>query len=89
MERAVQDLLVPVVERSIKISLSTCEQIVKKDFSCDPEEQRLRIAAHNMMRFMTAGMALITCREPLVLSIQSNFKQVRDLAIQRACFVNV
>lgn len=30
LERAVQELLPPVVDRSIKISLTTCEQIVKK-----------------------------------------------------------
>ena len=74
VERAIQELLGPVVERSIKIALSTCEQIVKKDFACDPEEQRLRMASHHMMRFMTAGMALITCKEPLIISIANNFK---------------
>ncbi len=30
IERAVQELLPPVVDRSIKIALTTCEQIVKK-----------------------------------------------------------
>ena len=30
IERSVQELLLPVVERSIKIALTTCEQIVKK-----------------------------------------------------------
>lgn len=30
IERAVTDLILPVVERSIKIALTTCEQIVKK-----------------------------------------------------------
>lgn len=30
IERAIQELLPPVVERSIKIALVTCEQIVKK-----------------------------------------------------------
>jgi CCR4-NOT transcription complex subunit 1 len=30
IERAVQDWMAPVLERSIKIALTTCEQIVKK-----------------------------------------------------------
>ncbi len=34
IERAVQELLPPVVERSIKIALTTCEQIVKKVGYC-------------------------------------------------------
>lgn len=33
VERAIHELLGPVVDRSIKIALSTCEQIVKKDFA--------------------------------------------------------
>lgn len=30
LERSIQELLVPVVERSIKIALTTCESIIKK-----------------------------------------------------------
>ena len=41
----------------------------------DPEETRMRTAAHHMVKFMTAGMALITCREPLLVSISNNIKQ--------------
>ena len=33
IEKAIQDLMVPVVERSIKVALTTCEQIVKKVFT--------------------------------------------------------
>ncbi|XP_013418035.1 CCR4-NOT transcription complex subunit 1 [Lingula anatina] len=74
LERAVQELLPPVVERSIKIALTTCEMIVKKDFALDPEEARLRSAAHHMVRSMTAAMALITCREPLLITIGTQIK---------------
>ena len=45
-----------------------------QDFALDPEESRMRAAAHHMVRFMTAGMALITCREPLHISINTNLK---------------
>ena len=34
----------------------------------------MRAAAHHMVRFMTAGMALITCREPLLISINNNLR---------------
>ncbi|KAK2550448.1 CCR4-NOT transcription complex subunit 1 [Acropora cervicornis] len=74
IERAVQELVHPVVERSIKICLTTAEMIVKKDFALDPEESRMRAAAHHMVRFMTAGMALITCRDPLQISISNNLR---------------
>ncbi|KAL5022887.1 hypothetical protein ScPMuIL_002042 [Solemya velum] len=74
IEKSVHELLPPVVERSIKFALPTCEQIIKKDFALDPEETRMRAAAHHMVRHMTAGMALITCREPLYITITNNLK---------------
>lgn len=40
----------------------------------DPEETRMSAAAHHMVRNMTAGLSLITCREPLTISIQTNLK---------------
>ena len=46
----------------------------------------MHTAAVHMVRHLTAGMAMITCREPLLLSISNNLKsafnsvlRVRDL----------
>ncbi|KAI1235489.1 CCR4-NOT transcription complex subunit 1, partial [Lamprotornis superbus] len=84
IERAVQDLVHPVVDRSIKIAMTTCEQIVRKDFALDSEESRMRVAAHHMMRNLTAGMAMITCREPLLMSIATNLKNSFATALRAA-----
>ncbi|XP_048461853.1 CCR4-NOT transcription complex subunit 1 isoform X6 [Rhincodon typus] len=84
IERAVQELVHPVVDRSIKIAMTTCEQIVRKDFALDSEESRMRVAAHHMMRNLTAGMAMITCREPLLMSIATNLKNNFATALRTA-----
>ncbi|XP_033929608.1 CCR4-NOT transcription complex subunit 1-like isoform X11 [Melopsittacus undulatus] len=84
IERAVQELVHPVVDRSIKIAMTTCEQIVRKDFALDSEESRMRVAAHHMMRNLTAGMAMITCREPLLMSIATNLKNSFVTALRAA-----
>ena len=34
----------------------------------------MRIAAHHIVRNLTAGMAMITSREPLLLAISANLK---------------
>jgi len=34
----------------------------------------MRAAAHYLVRFMTAGMALITCHEPVLISINGQLK---------------
>ena len=48
--------------------------ILFQDFALDPEEVRMRAAARHMVCNMTAGMALITCREPLLATITSHLK---------------
>ena len=52
-----------MIERAIKIALTTTEQIVKKDHALDHDETRMRTAAHSTTRNLTAGMAMITCKE--------------------------
>jgi len=45
----------------------------------------MRAAAHHMVRFMTAGMALITCREPLLVSITNTLRSSLQTAF-RVCW---
>ena len=59
VERAVQECIHPVVEWSMKIALTTCEQIIKKDFSLDSDDTRMRAAAHHMVRSLSAGKLFI------------------------------
>lgn len=40
---------------------------MRKDFALDPEEVRMRTAARHMARNLTAGMAMITCRDQVSL----------------------
>ncbi|XP_039763279.1 CCR4-NOT transcription complex subunit 1 isoform X3 [Pararge aegeria] len=74
IERSIQEWIHPVVDRSIKYALTTCEQIIRKDFAFDPDETRMRTCAHHMMRNLTAGMAMITCREQILSTISANLK---------------
>ncbi|XP_075733812.1 CCR4-NOT transcription complex subunit 1 isoform X1 [Rhipicephalus microplus] len=82
IDRAIQEWIMPVVERSLKIALTTCDQIVRKDFALDPEESRLRAAAHHMVRSLTAGMAMITCRDPMLVTISNNLKAAFHTALR-------
>jgi CCR4-NOT transcription complex subunit 1 len=76
LDNSVQEWISPVIERAITIAITTCEQIVKKDFALDFDETRMRVAAHHMVRNLTAGMAMITCRDHLLLSIKNNLKNI-------------
>lgn len=74
IERTISDWITPVVDRSVRIAVNTCEQIIRKDFALDPDETRMRSAAYYMVRNLTAGMAMITCRDQLLSSISGNIK---------------
>ena len=74
IEKSIQEWATPVIERANKIALTTTEQIVKKDFALDPDETRMRAAAHNMVRNLTSGMAMITCRDHLLQTIKNHLK---------------
>lgn len=71
-----------VIERAIKIALTTCEQIIKQDFALDHDEQRMREGAHHMVRNLTAGMAMITCRDHILVSIKNNMKNLMQTLLR-------
>ena len=75
VELAVQEIVAAVIERSIKIAITTAEHIIKKDFALDPDESRMRAATHHMVRNLTAAMAMITCRDYLATNITKSIKQ--------------
>ena len=67
--------------RVIKIAITTCEQIVKKDFALDFDETRMRVTARSMARNLTVGMAMITYRDHLLLSIKNNLKNIMVMLV--------
>eukprot|EP00954_Amorphochlora_amoebiformis_P016701 1311487-Amorphochlora_amoeboformis.AAC.1 len=71
VDKAIQDIL-PVVERSVQIACVTARQLIMKDFSMEQNHNTIRQAAHQMVRKLTSSLALVTCKEPLRLSISSN-----------------
>lgn len=63
-----------LLEKAVKISVSTAEPLIKKDFALDPEENHMRVAARNMVANMSSGMMLITGKEPLGAYMFSTLK---------------
>lgn len=74
IDRAIQEWINPIIERSIKYSLHTCEEVIRKDFALDSDDGRMRTCAHYMMRNLTAGTAMITCRDQISTTIATNLK---------------
>jgi CCR4-NOT transcription complex subunit 1 len=76
--RAVQEIIAPVVERSVTIAAISTAQMIHKDFATEPNEEKLRAAAINMVKKTAGSLALVTSKEPLRASM-TNY--IRSIAI--------
>ncbi|KAL2021273.1 hypothetical protein VTK56DRAFT_7352 [Thermocarpiscus australiensis] len=65
LTRALQDIIQPVVDRSVTIAAISTHQMIRKDFAIEPDENRVRTAAINMVKSTAGSLALVTSKEPL------------------------
>ncbi|KAF2262786.1 Not1-domain-containing protein [Lojkania enalia] len=83
VQQAIQEIIAPVVERSVTIAAISTSQLVSKDFAMEPDEEKLRKAAHTVVKSLSGALALVTCKEPLRMSIMNNIRvMARDLPEQ-------
>eukprot|EP00602_Paraphysomonas_sp_CaronLab_P009030 CAMPEP_0185024952 /NCGR_PEP_ID=MMETSP1103-20130426/8098_1 /TAXON_ID=36769 /ORGANISM="Paraphysomonas bandaiensis, Strain Caron Lab Isolate" /LENGTH=2202 /DNA_ID=CAMNT_0027558051 /DNA_START=281 /DNA_END=6889 /DNA_ORIENTATION=- len=74
VDRAIREIIQPVVERSVTIACVTTQQLIQKDFALEPNENQLRRAAHLMISNLAGSLALVTCKEPLRVSIGNHLR---------------
>ncbi|CAI6340370.1 unnamed protein product [Periconia digitata] len=76
VQQAIQEIIAPVVERSVTIAAISTSQLISKDFAMEPDEEKLRKAAHTVVQALSGALALVTCKEPLRMSIQNNIRSM-------------
>ena len=69
------EILPPVVDRSVTIALITTRELVLKDFAFDGDEDKILRAADLIVKNLAGSRALVTCREPLKMSLTTNLKK--------------
>ncbi|KAF2730810.1 Not1-domain-containing protein [Polyplosphaeria fusca] len=74
VQQAINEIIAPVVERSVTIAAISTSQLVSKDFAMEPDEEKLRQAAHTVVKSLSGALALVTCKEPLRMSIMNNIR---------------
>ncbi|KAF2280315.1 Not1-domain-containing protein [Westerdykella ornata] len=74
VQQAIQEIIAPVVERSVTIAAISTSQLITKDFAMEPDEEKLRSAAHTVVKSLSGALALVTCKEPLRMSIMNNIR---------------
>lgn len=84
VDRAIREIIQPVVERSVTIACITTKEIVTKDFAMESDEARMRKAGQLMVANLAGSLALVTCREPLRSSVSSHLRQLLSSNVGRA-----
>ncbi|KAF2671384.1 Not1-domain-containing protein [Microthyrium microscopicum] len=72
--QAITEIIYPVVERSVTIAAIAASQLVTKDYATESREDQLRDAAQNMVKSLSGSLAMVTCREPLRMSITNHVR---------------
>jgi len=85
VDRAIREIIQPVVERSVTIACGTTKEIVTKDFAMESDENKMRKSAQLMVANLAGSLALVTCREPLRTSVSQHLRQ---LLLSAACSAN-
>ena len=76
IERTAHEIIGPVVERSVTIATIATSQLIQKDFATEPDENKLRTAAVGMSQRLAGHLALVTCKEPMRLSMVNNIRNL-------------
>ena len=80
IDRAIREIISPVVERSVTISCVTTRELMLKDFAMEPDEQRMRKAAQLMVQNLAGSLALVTCKEPLRVACGNHMRSLMQQA---------
>ena len=71
VDSAIQEIIPPVISRSVTIALVTTKQLALKDFLLEPDDQKLLKGTHHIAQNLAGSLALVTCREPLKMSLNT------------------
>ncbi|QIW95080.1 hypothetical protein AMS68_000598 [Peltaster fructicola] len=73
-QQAIYEIIAPVVERSVTIAAISTAELIQKDFATESDVDKMRNAAHTMVRALSGSLALVTCKEPLRMSTTNNIR---------------
>ncbi|KAK0539323.1 CCR4-NOT core subunit cdc39 [Tilletia horrida] len=76
IDRAIREIITPVVERSVTIASISTRELVTKDFAMEGDETKMRSAAHEMAQNLAGSLALVTCKEPLRTSMVAHARSL-------------
>ena len=89
VDDSIVEILPPVVDRSVTIALITTRELVLKDFAHDGDYLRVLKAADLIVQNLAGSLALVTCREPLRMSLTTNLKKIFEHHLKNEIGLNI
>lgn len=81
IDRAIREIIQPVVERSCAIAFLTTKELTLKDFANEPDLGKVRRAALQMVQQLAGSLALVTSKEPLRVSMGNQLRSLLSPAV--------
>ena len=78
VQRAIMEIIGPVVERSVTIATIATKDLIHKDYAQEPDEDRVREASQQMAKALSGSLALVTCKEPLRMSMTNYIRMAMN-----------
>ena len=73
-QQAIYEIIAPVVERSVTIAAISTAELIQKDFATEADIEKLKSSAYTVVKALSGSLALVTCKEPLRMSITNNIR---------------
>lgn len=74
--KSILEVLTPVMDRTVSVSLVAAKTLILKDFSLELDEVKFRKAYINTIRHLSGALSLASCMDLLRESIQINTRQL-------------
>lgn len=80
--QAIQEIIGPVVDRSVTIAAISTSQLVEKDFATDGDLEKMQHSAYTVVKALSGSLALVTCKEPLRMAMSNNIRLLANEQMQ-------
>ncbi|OAY69195.1 CCR4-NOT transcription complex subunit 1, partial [Ananas comosus] len=76
MDRAIREIVAPVIQRSVTIASRTTKELILKDFAMELDDSTIAHSAHVMVGTLAGSLAHVTCKEPLRVSLSNHLRSL-------------
>ncbi|CAM0956224.1 unnamed protein product [Alopecurus aequalis] len=76
LDKAIKEIIGPVIQRSVTIATRTTKELIIKDLSMESDDSAVSRAAHLMVGTLAGSLAHVTSKEPLRVALSSHLRSL-------------